>query len=98
MNTSGIHNTSSVYIRRGIRKYTPDKEKFVLLYIHDLQSWNVQKMYEFLSKRISNLSDIIHGIIKKHKPNMENYFIIRVNYSKPTYYLNIIYHNKLPTS
>ena len=91
MNTSGIHNTSSVYIRRGIRKYTPNKEKFVLLYIHDLQSWNVQKMYEFLSKRISNLSDIIHGIIKKHKPNMENYFIIRVNYSKPTYYLNIIY-------
>jgi len=27
-----------------------------------------------------------------HTPNMENYFILRINYDKPTYYLNILYY------
>jgi len=33
---------------------------------------------------------IINGIVKKHTINIKNYFIIRVNYDKSTYYLNIL--------
>eukprot|EP00833_Pecoramyces_ruminatium_P010910 jgi/Orpsp1_1/1184942/evm.model.c7180000091668.1 len=30
-------------------------------------------------------------LLKKHTPNMENYFIIRTSYAKPSYYLSILY-------
>jgi len=78
-------------IRRGIYRYLDNVKDYVLIFIHDLQSWTVTRLWEFLSKRISNCNNIIHGIVKKHTINMENYFIIRVNYNKPTYYLNILY-------
>ena len=88
MSTS--NNTFPV-LRRGLRSLNPIEEKFVLIFIHDFQSWIPRRLWEFLSKKVSNFNIIIHGIVKKHNVNMENYFIIRVNYTKPTYYLNILY-------
>ena len=78
-------------IRRGIHRYPDNVKDYILIFIHDLQSWTVTRLWEFLSKRISNCNNIIHGIVEKHTINMEYYFIIRVNYNKPTYYLNILY-------
>jgi len=78
-------------LRRGLRRFDILNKDFILIFIHDLQSWSVIKLWEFLSKHISNCNEIVHGIIKKkktHTPNMENYFILRINYDKPTYYLN----------
>ena len=84
-------NSNSSVLRRGLRSLGPDNNKFVLIFIHDLQSWTPSRLWEFLSKKVSNCNNIIHGIVKKHNVNMENYFIIRVNYSEPAYYLNILY-------
>ena len=85
------NNSNSPVLRRGLRYLGPDNDKFVLIFIHDLQSWTPSRLWEFLSKKVSNCNNIIHGIVKKHSVNMENYFVIRVNYTKPTYYLNILY-------
>ena len=84
-------NNTFPILRRGLRSLNPIEDKFVLIFIHDLQSWTPRRLWEFLSKKVSNINFIIHGIVKKHNVNMENYFIIRVNYTKPTYYLNILY-------
>jgi len=84
-------NNTFPVLRHGLRSLNPIEEKFVLIFIHDLQSWIPRRLWEFLSKKVSNFNIIIHGIVKKHNVNMENYFIIRVNYTKPTYYLNILY-------
>jgi len=84
-------NNTFPILRRGLRYLNPIEDKFVLIFIHDLQSWTPRRLWEFLSKKVSNINIIIHGIVKKHNVNMENYFIIRVNYTKPTYYLNILY-------
>jgi len=73
------------------RRYDILNKDFILIFIHDLQSWSVSKLWEFLSKRISNCNEIVHGITKKRIPKMENYFILRINYNKPTYYLNILF-------
>ena len=90
-NTSSKSATIPV-LRRGLRRYDIKNKDFILIFIHDLQSWSISKLWEFLSKRISNCNEIVHGITKKtHTPNMENYFILRINYDKPTYYLNIFY-------
>jgi len=89
-NTSSNSATIPV-LRRGLRRYEIQNKDFILIFIHDLQSWSVSKLWEFLSKHISNCNEIIHGITKKHTPNMENYFILRINYDKPTYYLNILF-------
>ena len=85
-NTSSNTATISV-IRRGLRRFDIRNKDF----IHDLRSWSVSKLWEFLSKNISNYNEIVHGIKKKHTPNMENYFILRISYDKPTYYLNILF-------
>ena len=84
-----IDNTSSnsatiPVLRCGLRRQDIQNKDFILIFIHDLQSWSVSKLWEFLSKRISNCNEIVHGITKKHTPNMENYFILRINYVKPT--------------
>jgi len=89
-NTSSNSATIPV-LRRGLRRYDIQNKDFILIFIHDLQSWSVSKLWEFLSKRISNCNEIVHGITKKHTPNMENYFILRINYDKPIYYLNILF-------
>ena len=78
-------------LRRDLRRYDILNKDFILIFIHDLQSWSVSKLWEFLSKRISNCNEIVHRITKKHTPNIENYFILRINYDKPTYYLNIFF-------
>ena len=78
-------------IRRGLRLYGPDHDKFVLIFIHDLESWTESRLWEFLSKKISNCNEVVHGIVKKHYINMENYFILRVNYNNCTDYLKVIY-------
>ena len=78
-------------IRRGLRHYGPDHDKFVLIFIHDLESWTESRLWEFLSKKISNCNEVVHGIVKKHYINMENYFILRVNYNNYTDYLKVIY-------
>jgi hypothetical protein len=77
-------------LRRGLRSYGPGNDKFVLIFIHDLESWTESRLWEFLSKKISNCNNIIHGIVKKHNVNMENYFIIRVNYNNDTDYLKVL--------
>jgi len=76
---------------RGLRRYDIQNKDFILIFIYDLQSWPVSKLWEFLSKRISNCNEIVHRITKKHIPNMENHFILRINYEKPTYYLNVLF-------
>ena len=78
-------------IRRGLRHYGPDHDKFVLIFIHDLESWTESRLWEFLSKKISNCNEVVHGIVKKHYINMENYFILRVNYNNYTDYMKVIY-------
>ena len=84
-------NNTFPVLRRGLRYFRPENDNFVLIFIHDLQSWTPSRLWEWLSKKVSNCNNIIHGIVKKHNVNMENYFIIRVNYSSPTYYMNILY-------
>jgi len=94
-NTSSKSATIPV-LRRGLWRYDILNKDFILIFIHDLQSWSVSKLWEFLSKHISNCNEIVHGITKKKKkkkkktPNMENYIILRINYDKRTYYLNIL--------
>jgi len=85
-NTSSKSATIPI-LRRGLRRYDIQNKDFILIFIHD----PVSKLWEFLSKRISNCNEIVHGITKKHTPNMENYFILRINYDKPIYYLNILF-------
>jgi len=48
-------------------------------------------IWEFLSKNLLNCSEIIYEIVKKHYINIENYFILRVNYNNNTDYLKVIY-------
>eukprot|EP00833_Pecoramyces_ruminatium_P016743 jgi/Orpsp1_1/1190775/evm.model.d7180000081142.1 len=82
---------SSQIIRRGLRRLDNSNNEFILIFVHDLLSWTEERLWHYLSKKISNCNNIIHGIVKKHTPNMENYFIIRTSYAKPSYYLSILY-------
>ena len=92
MDNTSSNSTIIPVLRRGLRRYDIQNKDFILIFIHDLQSRSVSNLWEFLSKRISNCNEIVHGIIKKtHTPNMENYFILRINYDKPTYCLNILF-------
>ena len=91
MDNSSSNTASIPVLRRGLRRFDIWNKDFILIFIHDLQSWSVSKLWEFLSKNISNCNEIVHGITKKHTPNMENYFILRISYDKPTYYLNILF-------
>ena len=77
-NTSS--NTATIpALRRGLRRFDILNKDFILIFIYDLQSWSVSKLWEFLSKRISSFNEIVHGITKKYTPNMENYFILWIN-------------------
>ena len=69
-NTSSKSATIPV-LRRGLLTYDIQNKDFILIFIHDLQSWSVNKLWEFLSMPISNCNKIVHGITKKHTPNME---------------------------
>ena len=91
LNPPSLPLNNEYVIRRGIHRYPDNVKDYVLIFIHDLQSWTITRLWEFLSKRISDCNNIIHGIVKKHTINIENYFIIRVNYEKSTYYLNTLY-------
>ena len=77
-------------LRRGLRSYGPGNDKFVLIFIHDLESWTESRLWEFLSKRISNCNNIIHEIVKKQNVNMESYFIIRINYNNHMDYSKVL--------
>ena len=91
MDNTSSNSATIPILRRGLRRYDIQNKDFILIFIHDLQSWPVSKLWEFLSKRISNCNEIVHRITKKHIPNMENHFILRINYEKPTYYLNVLF-------
>jgi len=95
MDNTSSNSATIPILRRGLRRYDIQNKDFILIFIHDLQSWTVSKLWEFHSKHISNCNEIViysHGITKKkHTPNMENYFIYRISYDKPTYYLNILF-------
>ena len=85
-------NTATIPVLQwGLWRFDIRSKDFILIFIHDLQSWSVSKLWEFLSKNISNCNEIVHRITKKHKPYMENYFILRISCDKPTYYLNILF-------
>ena len=77
-------------LRRGLRCFGSGSDNFVLIFIHDLESWTESRLWEFLSKKISNCNNIIQGIVKKHYVNMENYFIIRVNYKNHTDFIKVL--------
>jgi len=91
MDNTSPNSATIPVLRWVLRRYDIQNKDFILIFIHDLQSWSVSKLWEFLSKRISSCNEIVHGITKKHTTNMENYFILRLNYDKPTYYLNILF-------
>jgi len=38
-------------IRRGLRQFGPEIDNFVLIFIHDLESWTESRLWEFLSKK-----------------------------------------------
>jgi len=61
-NTSSNSATIPV-LRRGLRRYDIQNKNFILIFIHDLQSWSVSKLWEFLSKRISNCNEITHFFV-----------------------------------
>ncbi|ORX75107.1 hypothetical protein BCR32DRAFT_285496 [Anaeromyces robustus] len=139
MNSS--NSTNHQLLRRGLRCHGYLEQEFVLLFIHDLQTWTISRLLDFLtlnskyrikvkliypiplgseigsafallgcptvlsaltflSKHISNINNIIHGISKHFIPNVENYFIIRVNYEDPNTHLKLIklITQKLPVS
>ena len=73
MDNTFSNSTTIPVLRRGLRRYDILNKDIILIFIHDLQSWSVSKLWEFLSKRISSFNEIVHGITKKHTPNMENY-------------------------
>ena len=91
MNNASSNLETVPVLRRGLRKYDILNKISFLSFINDLQLWSVSKLWEFHSKHISNCNEIVHGVTKKYIPNMENYFILRINYDKPTYYLNILF-------
>jgi len=63
-NTSSNSATIPV-LRRGLRRYDIQNKDFIHIFIHDLQSWSVNKLWKFLSKHISNYNEIVRGITKK---------------------------------
>ena len=67
MDNTSLKSATIPVLRRGLRRYDIQNKDF----IHDLQSWSVSKLWEFLSMPISNCNKIVHGITKKHTPNME---------------------------
>jgi len=91
MDNTSSNSTTIPVLRRGLGRFDIPNKDFILIFIHDLQSWSVSKLWEFLNKHISNCNEIVHGITKIHTPNMENYFILRINYDKLAYYLNILF-------
>jgi len=91
MDNTSLDTSIIPVLRQGLRRFDIQNKDFILIFIHILQSWSVNKLWEFLSKNISNYNEIVHGITKKHIPNMENYFILRISFDKPTYYLNILF-------
>jgi len=63
-NTSS--NTATIpALRRGLRRFDILNKDFILIFIYDLQSWSVSKLWEYLSNHISNCNKIVQGIIKK---------------------------------
>jgi len=91
MDNTSSNTVTIPILRRGLWGFDNRNKDFIPFFIHDLQSWPVNKLWKFLSKNISNCNEIVHRITKKHLPNMENYFILRIRYDKPTYYLNILF-------
>ncbi|ORX49205.1 hypothetical protein BCR32DRAFT_288186 [Anaeromyces robustus] len=68
--------------------------KEFVLFIHDLQTWTINRLVNSFSKHISNINNIIHDISKHFIPKVESYFIIRINYEDPNTHLKL---NKLIT-
>ena len=66
MDNTSSNSTTIPVLRRDLRRYNIQNKNFILIFIHDLQSCSVSKLWEFLSKRISNCNEIVHGITKKN--------------------------------
>jgi len=65
MNNTSSNSAIIPVFRRGLRRFDIQNKDFILIFIHDLQSWSVSKLWEFLSKHFSNCNEIVLGITKK---------------------------------
>jgi len=76
---------------RGLRRFDIQNKDFILIFIHDLQSWSVSKLWEFLCKRISNCNKIVHRITKNTRLIWKILHFKDKLCDKPIYYQNILF-------
>ncbi|ORX41733.1 hypothetical protein BCR32DRAFT_251997, partial [Anaeromyces robustus] len=72
-------NMPPLLLRRGLRCFGNNMDKYFLLFIHELNSWTEKQLNEFLLLHLHNYHSLIQSVKRFFNPVNGSYFIIRIN-------------------
>jgi len=72
------YSTNTPIFRRGIRCFGNHMDKYILLFIHDLETWTKGQLIEFLLLHLPNYHSLVQSIDRYFNSTHGSYFIIRI--------------------